>query len=46
VIVNFTDEEVRVPLDGPWLVDIASDGVGEGKPYSGAVAPSAALLMK
>ena len=46
VIVNFTDEEVRVPLDGPWQVDIASDGVGEGKPYSGVVAPSAALLMK
>ena len=45
VIVNFTDEEVRVPLDEPWQVQIASGGVGEGKPYSGVVAPSAALLL-
>jgi alpha-glucosidase len=45
VVVNFTDDKVRVPLDESWHVDVASDGVGEGKPYSGVVAPSAALLM-
>ena len=46
VIVNFTDEQLRVPLDEPWQVEIASDGAGEGKPYSGIVAPSAALLLR
>jgi alpha-glucosidase len=46
VIINFTDKEVRAPLDGPWEIQVASDGVGEGKPYEGVVAPSAALLMR
>jgi alpha-glucosidase len=45
VIVNFTDQEARTPLVEPWDVQVASDGVGEGKPYQGVVGPSAALVL-
>ena len=45
-IVNFTDHELPVPLDGVWRVEIASDGHGEGSLYSGTVAPSAALVLR
>lgn len=46
VIVNFTDQAVTVPVDEPWQIEIASDGVGEGKPHSGVVAASTALLLR
>ena len=46
VIVNFTDAEQRVPLEGSWRVEVASDGPGEGTTYDGIVAPSGALLLK
>lgn len=45
VIINFTDDALQVPLDGPWQVEVASDGVGEGKLFAGAVGPSAGLLL-
>jgi alpha-glucosidase len=47
VVVNFSDEPVAFPLGpGPsWTVEVASDGVGEGEPYRGALAGSTALLL-
>ena len=45
VVVNYTEESVNVPLDGTWVVDVASDGAGEGQPYEGTVRPSAAVLL-
>ena len=45
VIINFTDEAVRAPLEESWRVEVASDGVGEGEPVTGSVAPSAGLLL-
>ncbi len=45
VIVSFTDEPLDVRLDEPWQVEVASDGVGEGKPFDGTVPPSAGLLL-
>jgi alpha-glucosidase len=45
VIINFTDEAVQAPLEGNWRVEVASDGIGEGKPFGGTVAPSAGLLL-
>jgi alpha-glucosidase len=45
VIINFTDEAVHAPLEQNWRVEVASNGVDEGKPYTGIVAPSAGLLL-
>jgi alpha-glucosidase len=45
VIINFADEAVQAPLEGNWRVEVASDGIGEGKPFGGTVAPSAGLLL-
>jgi alpha-glucosidase len=46
VIVNFTDDQVTVPVDGDLIIEVASDGAGEGNPYPGTVAPSAALILR
>jgi alpha-glucosidase len=46
VIVNFTDAPVTVPVAGDRTVEVASDGNGEGVPYSGEVASSAAVLLR
>jgi alpha-glucosidase len=46
VIVNFTDGEVDVPVDGALTIQVASDGGGEGASYSGTVAASAALNLR
>jgi alpha-glucosidase len=45
VIVNFSDTEAAVPLDGDWIIEIASEGA-DGLPYHGTVAGSGALLLK
>jgi alpha-glucosidase len=46
VIVNFTDEELGVPIDGDLDVEVASDGAGEGGPYAGRVGASGALILR
>lgn len=46
VVINFTDDAMQAPLEGRWWVEIASDGVGEDEPYTGVLAPSAALLLR
>jgi alpha-glucosidase len=45
VIVNFDDDEMAVPVDCDLTVEVASDGTGEGAPYSGRVPGSAALIL-
>ena len=45
VVVNYTDEPVRVPVEGDWLVQVASDGRDEGARYPGSVGSSAAVLL-
>ena len=45
LVVSFRDEVLEQPLDGTWTVQIASDGVGEGAPYTGTLAPDQALVL-
>jgi alpha-glucosidase len=45
VIINFTDETVSAPLEENWQVEVASNGVDEGKPFAGIVTPCTGLLL-
>ena len=45
IVINFTEATMQVPLSRRWQIETASDGVGEGAPYAGSVAPSAGLLL-
>jgi alpha-glucosidase len=46
VLVNFSDEPRELALPDPLRIEIASDGAGEGGRFSGALAPSQALILK
>ena len=48
VLVNFTEAPVRVPAARPdkTIVEVASDGAGEGLPYSGTLGPDQALILR
>jgi alpha-glucosidase len=46
VLVNFTSDDVEVALTEDLTVDIASDGAGEGAPYSGGVPASGAMILR
>ena len=46
VVVNFSDAEQRVPLEGSFRVAAASDGRSEGTAYSGWLAPEQALWLR
>src|SRR5437764_3295218 len=46
VIVNFTNERHPVEVPGEWTVEVASDGAGEGEPYSGALAGDQAVILR
>jgi alpha-glucosidase len=46
VLINFTGEDVAVPLEGVWMVDVASDGAGEGGPYGGRLAADQAVVLR
>jgi alpha-glucosidase len=45
VAVNFTSEAVDVALDGSWRCDVASDGQGEGEPFTGRLGGDQAVLL-
>ena len=45
VIVNFTGKRHDVDVAGDWTVEIASDGAGEGRRYSGAVGADQAVVL-
>ena len=42
VAVNFTGTEVGLPLEGDWLVEVASDG----GPFAGRLAPDQAVILR
>jgi alpha-glucosidase len=46
VAVNFTAEEQPVQVPGDWTVEVASDGAGEGGPWSGRLAPDQAVVLR
>jgi alpha-glucosidase len=46
VLVNFTGDEVAAPAEGALLVEVASDGDGEGMPYGGRLRPDQALILR
>jgi alpha-glucosidase len=46
VLVNFTDQPVGVEgLVGLGDVTVASDGAGEGAPFTGTLAPDQAVIL-
>ncbi|MBC3364202.1 alpha-amylase family glycosyl hydrolase [Pseudomonas sp. SWRI154] len=45
VCINFADSEHAFPLAEPWRVEIASDGAGEGQPFTGRLAAEQALIL-
>ncbi|HEX2047374.1 MAG TPA: alpha-amylase family glycosyl hydrolase [Acidimicrobiales bacterium] len=46
VLLNFTDGPVEVALEGEWLVEVASDGTGEGERFAGWVGSDAAAILR
>jgi alpha-glucosidase len=47
VLVGFTGDEVGLALpDGPWTVEVSSDGAGEGDRFSGSLGPDQALVLR
>jgi alpha-glucosidase len=46
VLVNFTARPVTAGMSGPWQVEVASDGAGEGEPYRGEHAPEQAVVLR
>jgi alpha-glucosidase len=45
VIVNFATDAAELPLAG-WTVEVASDGIGEGRPWPGNIGPDQAVLLR
>jgi alpha-glucosidase len=54
VLVNFTDGAIDIDDLGAWsehpttpaLVEVASDGMGEGEPFSGSLLPDQAVVLR
>jgi alpha-glucosidase len=46
VLVNFGDEERAAAVDGDWVVQVASDGKGEGQPYAGTLSGAQAVVLR
>lgn len=48
VAVNFTASEQPLPLPEPvgWTTEVASDGYGEGQPWSGRLSPDQAVVLR
>lgn len=46
VAVNFTGEERAVELEGRGTVEVASDGAGEGRAFSGWLVPDQAVVIR
>ena len=46
VIVNFTDTEMMVAVDGESMIEVASDGNAEGEAYAGLVGAGVALILR
>jgi alpha-glucosidase len=46
VLLNFTADPVRVAVDSAATVDVASDGRGEGEPFTGVLGPDQAVILR
>lgn len=46
VLVNFSEVPVDVPLDVPMSIEVSSTSTGEGIRWTGALGPSAAVVLK
>jgi alpha-glucosidase len=46
VLVNFGDEARAATVDGDWVVEVASDGQGEGQPYTGTLSGARAVVLR
>jgi len=46
VCTNFAERPHAYPHAGNWLVEIASDGVGEGEPYDGTLDAGQAVILR
>ncbi|MCX7620208.1 MAG: alpha-amylase family glycosyl hydrolase [Acidimicrobiales bacterium] len=48
VLINFSQAPTSAPVDltGPAVVEIASDGEGEGAPFTGVLAPEQAVVLR
>ena len=46
VCINFADHPHAFPQSAHWLVEIASDGVGEGEPFNGNLSAGQALVLR
>lgn len=45
VCINFADNEHTFPLAASWHVEVASDGQGEGRPFSGRLGAEQAVIL-
>ncbi len=46
VAINFAAEARPLPVDGDWVVDIASDDANVGAVFAGRLGPAQALIMR
>jgi alpha-glucosidase len=46
VLLNFTDDDVTLPAWRTATVEVASDGQGEGEPFTGALGPDQAVILR
>jgi alpha-glucosidase len=46
ILVNFAGHTEEIPVDGDWLVELASDRIGEGGKYGGLVRGDAAVILR
>jgi hypothetical protein len=46
VVVNFTSEDVEVPVPGSWVVEVASDAAGERESYRNRIGADQAVLLR
>ena len=46
VVAIAFDGTARLPLEGDWVVELSSDGAGEGRPFTGELAADQAVLLR
>jgi alpha-glucosidase len=51
VLVSFANAPLAAPVDGSWIVEVASDqvtsdGAGEGQAYAGSLGPDSAVVLR
>jgi alpha-glucosidase len=46
VLLNFTADPARVAVESAATVEVASDGRGEGEPFTGVLAPDQGVILR